>query len=131
MEIGSEAANSKEIDELVVLTDSQATLERLRKPSVPKLGQYLLLRINELLNELPPYIKVTFCWCPGHVGVTGNELADEKADKAGDSKHMDDTIRASVTPLKEELHVKSRVWKGSPKEVFPAGSVPPTTIRPC
>lgn len=45
-------------------------------------GQYLFKKLTDLWSSLDPATKITLIWCPGHSGVWGNDIADEKANEA-------------------------------------------------
>ena len=66
---------------ICVLTDSQSLLRHLEaqtrrlRASVPRSTKTLI----ELIRDLTRICQITFVWIPGHEGIQGNELADEKA----------------------------------------------------
>ncbi|OQE61952.1 hypothetical protein PENNAL_c0275G00082, partial [Penicillium nalgiovense] len=69
--------------EVIIFSDSQAAIQAVQNPQRPS-GQYVLSLIYEHVraiqsrNEQNP-TNVTVRWIPAHVGVDGNEFADEEA----------------------------------------------------
>jgi ribonuclease HI len=60
---------------IYIFVDSQATLQRVQKGET--LHTYLIWqRVFQLQKE---GTKVWMRWCPSHVGIEGNEPADELA----------------------------------------------------
>lgn len=119
LEIGSEARLPSAGARLILLTDSQAAIERLNSPRAPKPGQYLLSQIQEVADTIPCSTQILIRWCPGHVGIAGNELADKKAAEARCPLLLDSSIKGSIATEKARLIRKERVWKGSPRAPFP------------
>lgn len=46
------------LDQIILLMDSQEVMERMMNPQVPKLIQYLLLQLQKMLNQIPPTIDI-------------------------------------------------------------------------
>jgi ribonuclease HI len=76
--------------EVMIFSDSQAAIQAVQNPQRPS-GQYVLTAIynhvqairsqnQEKIPETPT--NVTIRWIPAHVGVSGNEYADEEAKSA-------------------------------------------------
>ena len=73
----------------------------------------LISRITRLLVKLKlDHKKVVFCWCPSHVGVTGNELADREANDAANNGPVTSNLplpcRDYYPVIKESLREKWR-----------------------
>ncbi|XP_046395727.1 uncharacterized protein LOC124162988 [Ischnura elegans] len=67
------------IRQIHICTDSQAALKALTSSWCKS---KLLSECCEALNVIRRHYKIELFWIPGHVGISGNELADEVA-KAG------------------------------------------------
>lgn len=70
--------------EIAILTDSQAAIKAL---SAYEVNSKLVWECLGKLNELGKKNKVTIYWVPGHLGIPGNEKADELARK-GSSNNL-------------------------------------------
>lgn len=69
---------------LFIFVDNQGVIRRMHDPGAPKTGQVLISYITDLLRSLPKDVQVTFVWCPGHMDIHGNEVADKLTREAID-----------------------------------------------
>jgi ribonuclease HI len=69
--------NKHPFHSFVIYTDSRSSLEAL---SAPQTRNPLVLEIQHFLVLLSSHFKsVCFCWAPSHIGISGNERADQLA----------------------------------------------------
>jgi ribonuclease HI len=69
----------KSDSQIAVFSDSKSALESI-KSEQSKLRPNLLVNIMQILTKLS--VSVTFVWIPAHVGLSGNEVADQLAKSA-------------------------------------------------
>jgi ribonuclease HI len=70
--------------EVIIFSDSQAAIQALQNPQRPS-GQYVLRQIYNHVRAIRSQnqpTNITIRWIPAHVGVDGNEFADEEAKGA-------------------------------------------------
>jgi ribonuclease HI len=73
----------KQVQRLVVFSDSQQALRAIQAGNDARTGRALLSKIVESIETLcRAGIDLTFRWSPGHEGVVGNKEADDAAREA-------------------------------------------------
>jgi hypothetical protein len=73
----------KQVQQLVVFSDSQQALRAIQAGNDARTGRALLSKIAESVKTLcRAGIDSRFRWSPGHEGVVGNEEADDAAREA-------------------------------------------------
>ena len=95
--------------------DNQAALGAINT-DMTKPGQHIAAAIHKIVKQLQPKgcngrLKLTFRWSAGHVGIEGNEKADEEAKKAaeGDSSDKADLPSYLCRPIKHSLSATRQV----------------------
>ncbi|KAJ7811566.1 hypothetical protein B0H14DRAFT_3479680 [Mycena olivaceomarginata] len=69
---------------ILVVVDSQAALRGILSTKT-RSGQFRAIHYNELIRRILPYrphLAIISLWTPAHIGMAGNELADEAARAA-------------------------------------------------
>lgn len=81
-------ANSKNINELVIFTDSKNTCTLLAKPFQTE--NSLIIKLLNDINQ-SDIQKIYVQWIPSHIGLIGNDRADHAA-KMGTTRNVEETI---------------------------------------
>ncbi|KAK5992521.1 Xylosyltransferase oxt [Cladobotryum mycophilum] len=81
------AAQIQNGEKITVCIDSTAALTSLMGTPSDS-SQAEALAFQELATEL----RVSLCWCPGHMGIPGNEMADEQAKLGASLPNNNNTI---------------------------------------
>ncbi|KJZ71458.1 hypothetical protein HIM_09144 [Hirsutella minnesotensis 3608] len=97
---------SNPLIEAYIFIDSQAAIQKVKRYSD------LAIRVRRLLTSLEAFYNVQLHWCPSHVGIFGNELADQLAKK-GLGAPLQGTPIVSISHLRRKTRQATRDhWKG-------------------
>ncbi|MBW0478364.1 hypothetical protein O181_018079 [Austropuccinia psidii MF-1] len=80
--IAKERIKGQKTNRIYIFSDNQGELMKSKHPRKPSTAQNLYLEIYHNINSLKKIAPVQLWWCPGHIGITGNELEDEEAKDA-------------------------------------------------
>ena len=106
-------SNDKYNTKYVIYSDSKSAIESLKRYSNKN---PLEIKIKQLINKL--YVRgiiIEVCWIPAHVGIPGNEKADEKAKTGTNSPLFDDKLPVGDYNGSLRLYTKTKwqnVWAG-------------------
>ncbi|KAI8502477.1 hypothetical protein Bbelb_200650 [Branchiostoma belcheri] len=118
---------------VLILCDCKAAIENAI--GVQQVGAYNTL-VHTIRNKLRALshlgITVQITWCPGHMGISGNEIADNKAKLAANEASSHETHRNTSTREIEQKnkaqHEKSAESPRPPAAASSATSTPAATI---
>ena len=66
-------------NKFIIFSDSLSALQSLRNKNIKN---PLIAKVLQKHSDLVTMKSIVFCWIPGHVGIPGNELADQAAKQA-------------------------------------------------
>lgn len=121
---------------IVLLSDSQAALNRMLAPRAPRPGQYLFLHILQMICLIPPGTDILLKWCPGHSDIPGNEAADTLADSAKEDNQTPDSLPPlhlnalkafRPPPWKRKRHIPPRSTSQSQPRSITSGLATPAS----
>ena len=95
----------------VVFVDSRSVLETISQFN--KTHPIVTMIIQDVVELEESGKSLTFCWCPAHVGIMGNEKADEQAKRAAT---MELPIYIDAVPFKDYYPIIKRSLKLHCKE---------------
>ena len=87
-----------------IFSDSQAAIQRLQKSSL-KTGQSHVLAIENWIEKIKTkhQIDIHLSWVPGHMNITGNELADQTAKKEAELQQTNTESVVSLSFIKRKI----------------------------
>lgn len=111
IELGLSFIHSGTTTNITILSNSQATLRRICSPYAPLTGQYLLIKLSHLLDQIPTDAAISFIWCLGHMGIPGNEKADKLANSAAPNPATNHTLALQAPNLTRKITSKVKKSK--------------------
>ena len=85
----------------ILVSDSLTVLMLLQSPLLTDTSQQLALNCKQSINRLTslhPHPQLMFIWCPAHMGVKGNEIANTLAIEHTDSALFSPPTLSSDVP---------------------------------
>jgi hypothetical protein len=95
------------LENVIILTDSLATLQTLKAQEITSKTNWYALHIKQLLHQRKKNIRA-LVWIPGHTGITHNEEVDILAKEAAKMKSI--TIYA-IPPQDQRCVIKREIMK--------------------
>ena len=99
----------------VILTDSRSAMEALEHSKVRGYRFDLIASFRKLYTDLTRICKhsITICWIPSHVGVIGNEKADNLAKEALTNPDFPLEVKLGTSENKSLImkRVKGLIWQ--------------------
>ncbi|MBW0585409.1 hypothetical protein O181_125124 [Austropuccinia psidii MF-1] len=92
----------EETNNIYTFSDNQGALLKSVHPFKPCTAQYFYLEIFHKINFLQKLAPIQLWWCPGHVGITGNELANTEAKNAALHSTQTFKLKHSLAKLSQE-----------------------------
>ncbi|XP_071512741.1 uncharacterized protein [Panulirus ornatus] len=95
---------------VIIHMDSKSSVQALqhsRPKDNIKLVTSILAQLQELQRQGRP---VTIHWIPSHVGIEGNETADEAAKTATRLNNIQVHVPVSLQQMKHQLQKAARLW---------------------
>ncbi|KAJ3709967.1 hypothetical protein C8R42DRAFT_597839 [Lentinula raphanica] len=97
------------MDELSIWADSTAAIAATNSAKTGP-SHYILDLFHERLQELRANLsdlRVTISWVPGHLGVDGNERADQEAKRAAETRSSRNISKITLSLESPETPPKS------------------------
>ncbi|XP_066600151.1 uncharacterized protein [Prorops nasuta] len=86
--------NDQNIKNFIIVTDSLSAINKIESTYYKNIHNFFLININLLLAEFETLnIIITIIWTPSHIGIKGNELADQVAKNNNIIPHHTSTYK--------------------------------------
>lgn len=123
--------NGSYLPPLVIFSDSLSVLKTIQN-NTPSSRPDITTDIMELAYTVPD--KISLVWIPSHVGIPGNETADELANKATSNKEIDRECKLSYQENKRIIHqyinnIWQENWKKSNSQYSKIQPLVSTTVK--
>ena len=105
LELALKVINKCNENKHIIFSDSKSALEAIQNRWT---ANPLVRRVLELHNTLRQTKDIIFCWVPSHVGIKGNEAADQAAKAALDSPVSDTKVPAVDWLPKSTEYIKNQ-----------------------
>jgi ribonuclease HI len=105
-----------DVDKITFYVDNQAAIKSTKRQNIRQSAQHLIRKTQSHLEDLRnsyPTAEIVIFWCPAHVEIAGNELADQYAKEAAQDRSLNPQ-RLPVLPINkaamlQNIRTKTRI----------------------
>lgn len=92
----------------IIFTDSMSSIQALQDIFS---DNPIVIRIHDIILSLYPDKLIKFCWIPSHSGISGNEKADELANKARENNTIDNSFNVPKNFKSKLIALLWQTWE--------------------